>query len=152
MSDEIVKEEETALAEAVRKAKEAEERLKTKEAEFERERKQLVKQALDSNGKVEVLVDKEDLLTKKAGLTKKLTSTNSTNLEIWEASVELRDIEIQLTGRDPYQPVTATDPHLGEKVALTMREILDEAGGDEAKFNYLMQDRIRDNPAYKNFK
>lgn len=148
--EEVVEQEEetTALAELTKLTKQLQEELRMKTQEFEREKKQLIRQALDNNGKVVEVVDKADLEAKKAGLSKKLANNNATNLEIWETSIELRDVELELTGRDPYQPATATDPHLGEKVALTMKELIKEADGDADKFNYLMQSRIRDNPAY----
>lgn len=148
--EEVVEQEEetTALAELTKLTKQLQEELRMKTQEFEREKKQLIRQALDNNGKVVEVVDKADLEAKKAGLSKKLANNNATNLEIWETSLSLRDIELELTGRDPYQPATATDPHLGEKVALTMKELVKEAAGDADKFNYLMQSKIRDNPAY----
>lgn len=155
MDDEIKKEEvleqeeeTTALAELTKLTKQLQEELKNKTQEFEREKKQLIRQALDDNGKVVEVVDKADLEAKKAGLSKKLANNNATNLEIWKTSMELRDVELQLTGRDPYQPASATDPNLGEKVALVMKELIREADGDADKFNYLMQSKIRDNPAY----
>lgn len=154
MNDEIKKEEvveqeeTTALAELTKLTKQLQDELKNKTQEFEREKKQLIRQALDDNGKVVEVVDKSDLEAKKAGLSKKLANNNATNLEIWETSIGLRDVELELTGRDPYQPASATDPHLGEKVALTMKELIKEANGDADKFNYLMQSKVRDNPSY----
>lgn len=147
--EEVVEQEETtALAELTKLTKQLQDELKNKTQEFEREKKQLIRQALDDNGKVVEVVDKSDLEAKKAGLSKKLANNNATNLEIWETSIGLRDVELELTGRDPYQPASATDPNLGEKVALTMKELIKEANGDADKFNYLMQSKIRDNPAY----
>jgi hypothetical protein len=147
--EEVVEQEETtALAELTKLTKQLQDELKNKTQEFEREKKQLIRQALDDNGKVVEVVDKSDLEAKKAGLSKKLANNNATNLEIWETSIGLRDVELELTGRDPYQPSSATDPHLGEKVALTMKELIKEANGDADKFNYLMQSKVRDNPAY----
>lgn len=147
--EEVVEQEETtALAELTKLTKQLQDELKNKTQEFEREKKQLIRQALDDNGKVVEVVDKSDLEAKKAGLSKKLANNNATNLEIWETSIGLRDVELELTGRDPYQPASATDPHLGEKVALTMKELIKEANGDADKFNYLMQSKVRDNPAY----
>lgn len=147
--EEVVEQEETtALAELTKLTKQLQDELKNKTQEFEREKKQLIRQALDDNGKVVEVVDKSDLEAKKAGLSKKLANNNATNLEIWETSIGLRDVELELTGRDPYQPSTATDPNLGEKVALTMKELIKEANGDADKFNYLMQSKVRDNPAY----
>lgn len=147
--EEVVEQEETtALAELTKLTKQLQDELKNKTQEFEREKKQLIRQALDDNGKVVEVVDKADLEAKKAGLSKKLANNNATNLEIWETSIGLRDVELELTGRDPYQPASATDPNLGEKVALTMKELIREANGDADKFNYLMQSKIKDNPAY----
>ncbi len=147
--EEVVEQEETtALAELTKLTKKLQDELKNKTQEFEREKKQLIRQALDDNGKVVEVVDKSDLEAKKAGLSKKLANNNATNLEIWETSIGLRDVELELTGRDPYQPASATDPHLGEKVALTMKELIKEANGDADKFNYLMQSKVRDNPSY----
>ena len=147
--EEVVEQEETtALAELTKLTKQLQDELKNKTQEFEREKKQLIRQALDDNGKVVEVVDKSDLEAKKAGLSKKLANNNATNLEIWETSIGLRDVELELTGRDPYQPSTATDPNLGEKVALTMKELIKEANGDAEKFNYLMKSKIQDNPAY----
>lgn len=147
--EEVVEQEETtALAELTKLTKQLQDELKNKTQEFEREKKQLIRQALDDNGKVVEVVDKADLEAKKAGLSKKLANNNATNLEIWETSIGLRDVELELTGRDPYQPSSATDPNLGEKVALTMKELIKEANGDADKFNYLMQSKIKDNPAY----
>lgn len=147
--EEVVEQEETtALAELTKLTKQLQDELKNKTQEFEREKKQLIRQALDDNGKVVEVVDKADLEAKKAGLSKKLANNNATNLEIWETSIGLRDVELELTGRDPYQPASATDPQLGEKVALTMKELIREANGDADKFNYLMQSKIKDNPAY----
>jgi hypothetical protein len=147
--EEVVEQEETtALAELTKLTKQLQDELKNKTQEFEREKKQLIRQALDDNGKVVEVVDKSDLEAKKAGLSKKLANNNATNLEIWETSIGLRDVELELTGRDPYQPASATDPHLGEKVALTMKELIKEANGDADKFNYLMQSKVRDNPSY----
>lgn len=148
--EEVVEQEEetTALAELTKLTKQLQDELKNKTQEFEREKKQLIRQALDDNGKVVEVVDKADLEAKKAGLSKKLANNNATNLEIWETSIGLRDVELELTGRDPYQPASATDPNLGEKVALTMKELIREANGDADKFNYLMQSKIKDNPSY----
>ena len=148
-NEEVVEQEETtALAELTKLTKQLQDELKNKTQEFEREKKQLIRQALDDNGKVVEVVDKSDLEAKKAGLSKKLANNNATNLEIWETSIGLRDVELELTGRDPYQPASATDPHLGEKVALTMKDLIKEANGDADKFNYLMQSKVRGNPSY----
>ena len=148
-----VEKEDAVLAEITAELKKTQEELEASKKSFEAEKRALTKQILDG-GKVQEdeVVDVEALKKKKDDLSRHLRGYETlSNREIWQTSLELRDVTLKLTGKDDYQPDNSPNPgHIGERVAQEMRTILEEANGSDAMFNALYQERIRDNPAYAN--
>lgn len=143
-----VEEEDTALVELTKKVKELQSDLDNKTKEFEKDKKGLVRQILDG-GKVVEKVDTKDLEKERQELVNKLKHADSlTNLNVWETSLKLRDVNLALTGKDDYQSDTATRPTIGVEVAEFMREMIADSNGSNATFNGLYSERVKDNPLY----
>lgn len=141
--------EETALAELTKKVKELQSDLDNKTKEFERDKKDLVKQILDGGKVVETALDRDALEVEKKTLVTKLRNADAlSNLKVWETSLRLRDVNLALTGKDDYQSSSATRPTHGQEVAEFMREMIADSKGSNATFNGLYSERVKDNPLY----
>lgn len=141
--------EETVLVELTKKVKELQTNLDKQTKEFERDKKGLVQQILDGGKVVEVVKDETELKNERTELIQKLKHADSmSNLNVWETSLRLRDVNLALTGKDDYQSDTATRPTIGVEVAEFMREMIQDANGSNATFNGLYSERVKDNPLY----
>lgn len=145
--------EKTALEIALEAKEQVERELAQERSQFEREKIALTKARLDNNPIVEVVdptPSRQDLEQKAESLRNKLRHPdNLTNLEAFSASLELRDITLELTGEDDYQPHGEGMPEgHGEKVATVLRQIIERSEGSPERFNGEYAATIKDNPNY----
>jgi len=90
-----------------------------------------------------------------AELRKELYSDNSnlTNLDYWQKTLDLRDLVIKETGKDPFLPYgkkiapTAEDVEAANRVAEVVRECIDYADGDSRIFTNELDRRTIDTAA-----
>lgn len=149
VQEEVEQKDESALAELAKKVKELQGTLNAKTKEFEKDKKHLVAQILDGGKKVETVVDEETLQEERKQLVGKLKHADAlSNLQVWETSLRLRDVNLALTGKDDYQSSSATRPTLGKEVADFMRQLIVDSKGSNATFNGLYSERVKDNPLY----
>lgn len=142
-------EETTALADLTKTVKEQKQEIETMRKEFEKEKKALVRQALDGGKVQSEEVNKEELQERKKVLVNKMKNADTmSNMDVWATSLELRDTNLKLTGVDDYQSANAVRSTHGEEVAKLIRDALKDAKGNATIFNGLIGDRVRDNPLY----
>ena len=139
--------EKTALEIAAEEALAAKKQLEEERSNFEKERKALLKKVLDG-GKVteKKELTPEEILSRMADLRVKLSRQSNTNLDVISAALELRDLNLQLTGKDDFE---LKDPNgnivnrgQGERVAEGFRHMIEQSNGDPATFQYLYQKHV----------
>lgn len=139
--------EKTALEIAAEEALAAKKQLEEERSNFEKERKALLKKVLDG-GKVteKKELTPEEILSRMADLRVKLSRQSNTNLDVITAALELRDLNLQLTGKDDFE---LKDPNgnivnrgQGERVAEGFRHMIEQSNGDPATFQYLYQKHV----------
>ena len=139
--------EKTALEIAAEEALAAKKQLEEERSNFEKERKALLKKVLDG-GKVteKKKLTPEEIRSRMADLRVKLSRQSNTNLDVITAALELRDLNLQLTGKDDFE---LKDPNgnivnrgQGERVAEGFRHMIEQSNGDPATFQYLYQKHV----------
>jgi hypothetical protein len=139
--------EKTALEIAAEEALAAKKQLEEERSNFEKERKALLKKVLDG-GKVteKKELTPEEIRSRMADLRVKLSRQSNTNLDVITAALELRDLNLQLTGKDDFE---LKDPNgnivnrgQGERVAEGFRHMIEQSNGDPATFQYLYQKHV----------
>lgn len=139
--------EKTALEIAAEEALAAKKQLEEERSNFEKERKALLKKVLDG-GKVteKKELTPEEIRSRMADLRVKLSRQSNTNLDVISAALELRDLNLQLTGKDDFE---LKDPNgnivnrgQGERVAEGFRHMIEQSNGDPATFQYLYQKHV----------
>lgn len=139
--------EKTALELAAEEALAAKKQLEEERSSFEKERKALLKKVLDGG----TVTEKKDLMpdevrSRMADLRVRLSRQSNTNLDVVSAALELRDLNLQLTGKDDFE---LKDPNgnivnrgQGERVAEGFRHMIEQSNGDPATFQYLYQKHV----------
>ncbi len=139
--------EKTALEIAAEEALAAKKQLEEERSNFEKERKALLKKVLDG-GKVteKKELTPEEIRSRMADLRVKLSRQSNTNLDVITAALELRDLNLQLTGKDDFE---LKDPNgnivnrgQGERVAEGFRHMIEQSNGDPVTFQYLYQKHV----------
>jgi hypothetical protein len=139
--------EKTALEIAAEEALAAKKQLEEERSNFEKERKALLKKVLDGGKVVEKKeLTPEEIRSRMADLRVKLSRQSNTNLDVISAALELRDLNLQLTGKDDFE---LKDPNgnivnrgQGERVAEGFRHMIEQSNGDPATFQYLYQKHV----------
>ena len=139
--------EKTALEIAAEEALAAKKQLEEERSNFEKERKALLKKVLDGGTVTEKKeLTPEEIRSRMADLRVKLSRQSNTNLDFISASLELRDLNLQLTGKDDFE---LKDPNgnivnrgQGERVAEGFRHMIEQSNGDPATFQYLYQKHV----------
>lgn len=139
--------EKTALEIAAEEAIAAKKQLGEERARFEKERKSLIKNVLDGTQVAEkkVMTD-EQRKQRMADLRSKLAIQSNTNLDVMTAALELRDLNLQLTGVDDFELKDANgnikNRGQGEAVAEGLRHLITESKGDPKTFQYLYDKNV----------
>lgn len=139
--------EKTALEIATEEALAAKKQLEEERSNFEKERKALLKKVLDGGTVTEKEeLTPEEIRSRMADLRVKLSRQSNTNLDVISAALELRDLNLQLTGKDDFE---LKDPNgnivnrgQGERVAEGFRHMIEQSNGDPATFQYLYQKHV----------
>lgn len=139
--------EKTALEIAAEEALAAKKQLEEERSNFEKERKALLKKVLDGGTVVEKKeLTPEEIRSRMADLRVKLSRQSNTNLDVISAALELRDLNLQLTGKDDFE---LKDPNgnivnrgQGERVAEGFRHMIEQSNGDPVTFQYLYQKHV----------
>ncbi len=139
--------EKTALEIAAEEALAAKKQLEEERSNFEKERKALLKKVLDGGKVVEKKeLTPEEIRSRMADLRVRLSRQSNTNLDVISAALELRDLNLQLTGKDDFE---LKDPNgnivnrgQGERVAEGFRHMIEQSNGDPATFQYLYQKHV----------
>lgn len=139
--------EKTALEIAAEEALAAKKQLEEERSNFEKERKALLKKVLDGGTVVEKKeLTPEEIRSRMADLRVRMSRQSNTNLDVISAALELRDLNLQLTGKDDFE---LKDPNgnivnrgQGERVAEGFRHMIEQSNGDPATFQYLYQKHV----------
>lgn len=139
--------EKTALEIAAEEALAAKKQLEEERSNFEKERKALLKKVLDGGKVVEKKeLTPEEIRSRMADLRVRMSRQSNTNLDVISAALELRDLNLQLTGKDDFE---LKDPNgnivnrgQGERVAEGFRHMIEQSNGDPATFQYLYQKHV----------
>lgn len=139
--------EKTALEIAAEEALAAKKQLEEERSNFEKERKALLKKVLDGGTVTEKKeLTPEEIRSRMADLRVKLSRQSNTNLDVISAALELRDLNLQLTGKDDFE---LKDPNgnivnrgQGERVAEGFRHMIEQSNGDPVTFQYLYQKHV----------
>lgn len=140
-------EEKTALELAAEEALAAKKQLEEERAQFEKERKQLLKKVLDGgSANIQPDMTPEQARARMAELKARLPRQSNTNLEVVKTALELRDLNLKLTGVDDFQP---KDQHgnivnrgQGERIAEGFRTMIEASDGDPKTFQYLYDKNV----------
>lgn len=140
-------EEKTALELAAEEALAAKKQLEEERAQFEKERKQLLKKVLDGGSvTVQPEMTPEQARARMAELKARLPRQSNTNLEVVKTALELRDLNLKLKGVDDFQP---KDQHgnivnrgQGERIAEGLRTMIEASDGDPKTFQYLYDKNV----------
>lgn len=147
VEDEKNEQDETTISELTKEFVKFQQEVQEQNKKHEKEKRELVRQILDG-GKV-VEVNHDELAQEKKELINKLKNAETmSNLDVWTTSLRLRNINLELTGKDDYQPDNAVKHTHGNDVAKFIGDLIKDSKGSAATFNGLYSERVKDDPLY----